>query len=84
MKLEEAKKLQNIFKSNLNKISRGRFKSKEQKSALKISNCFTSHEKLLLNYLIVNLQLYLRLNTKQNMEKNPKYKLLDKCFKDYR
>ena len=34
MKLEEAKKLQDIFKSNLNKISKGRFKSKEQKSAL--------------------------------------------------
>ena len=34
MKLEEAKKLQDIFKLNLNKISKGRFKSKEQKSAL--------------------------------------------------
>ena len=36
MKLEEAKnqKLQNIFKSCLNEISRGRFKSKELKSAL--------------------------------------------------
>ena len=34
MKLQDAKKLQNIFKSNLNEISRGRFKSKEQKSAL--------------------------------------------------
>ena len=35
MKLEEAKKLQNVFKSNLNEISRGRFKSKEQESVLK-------------------------------------------------
>ena len=26
MKLEDAKELQNIFKSNLNEISRGRFK----------------------------------------------------------
>ena len=34
MKLEDAKELQNIFKSNLNKISKGRIKSKEQKSAL--------------------------------------------------
>ena len=33
MKLEEAKKLQNVFRSNLNKISRGRYKAKEQKSA---------------------------------------------------
>ena len=34
MKLEEAKKLQNVFKSNLNEISSGRYKSEEQKSAL--------------------------------------------------
>ena len=34
MKLEDTKELQNIFKSNLNEISRRRFKSKEQKSAL--------------------------------------------------
>ena len=34
MKLEVAKELQNIFKSNLNEISKGRFKLKEQKSAL--------------------------------------------------
>ena len=35
MKLEEAKKLHNVFKSNLNKISKGRYKSEKQKSALK-------------------------------------------------
>ena len=34
MKLEEARKLQDKFKSNLNGISRGRNKSKEQKNAL--------------------------------------------------
>ena len=34
MKLKDAKELQNIFKTNLNKISKGRFKSEEQKSAL--------------------------------------------------
>ena len=28
------KKLQNVFKSNLNKISRGRYKSEEQKMSL--------------------------------------------------
>ena len=33
MKLEEAKKLQNVFKSNLNEISRGRHKSEEKKRA---------------------------------------------------
>ena len=35
MRLEEAKKLQNVFKSNLNKILRGRYKSGEEKSVLK-------------------------------------------------
>ena len=34
MKLEEAKKLQNVFKSNLNKISRGRSKAEKQRMAL--------------------------------------------------
>ena len=34
VKLENAKDLENIFKSNLNEISKGRFKSKEQKRAL--------------------------------------------------
>ena len=29
-----AKKLQNVFKTNLNEISRGRYKSEDQKSAL--------------------------------------------------
>ena len=38
MKLEEAKKQQNESKSNLNKISKRRFKSEEQKVTLKISN----------------------------------------------
>ena len=35
MKLEEAKKLQNVFKSNLKEISRGRYKSEERKMTLK-------------------------------------------------
>ena len=34
MKIEEAKRLQNAFKLNLNQISRERYKSKEQKRAL--------------------------------------------------
>ena len=36
MKLEEAKKLQNVFKSNLSEISKIRYKSEEQESALKM------------------------------------------------
>ena len=35
MKLEEAKRLQEVFKSNLNEISKGRSTSEEQQSALK-------------------------------------------------
>ena len=35
MKFEEAKQLQNIFKTNLNETSKGRFKSKELKTTLK-------------------------------------------------
>ena len=31
MKLEEAEKMQNVLKPNLNRISRGRYKSEEQK-----------------------------------------------------
>ena len=34
MMLENRKELQNIFKINLNNISKGRLKSEEQKSAL--------------------------------------------------
>ena len=34
MKLEKAKELQSAFKSNLNDISRGKYKTKEQKNAL--------------------------------------------------
>ena len=39
----------------------------------KILNCFRNHEKLLLNRLMIILQLHLRLNTKQFMEKGSKY-----------
>ena len=46
-----------------------------KKMTLKILNCFTNHEKQLLNYLIIILQLYLRRNIKhgkkvKNTEKN--------------
>ena len=61
MKLEGAKKLHNVFKSNLNEILRERYKSEEQKSALE-------NTKLLYKLMII-IQLHLRLNTKQFMEK---------------
>ena len=37
LKLEEAKELPKVFKSNLNKISRERFKSDEQRTAFSIN-----------------------------------------------
>ena len=69
MKIEEAKRLQNAFKLNLNQISRERYKSTGQKRALENIKLFMNHEKLLLNYLMIFLQLHLRQNTKQFMEK---------------
>ena len=44
LKLEEAKKLQNVFKSNLNEISKGRYKSEEQKIALQNLKLFKLQE----------------------------------------
>ena len=69
MKLEEVKELQNIFKTNLKDISKGRFKSEDQKIALENINLFTNLIKLLLNYLMNILQLHVKLNRNQNMEK---------------
>ena len=51
MDLEVTEKMQNVFKSNVNKILKGRYKSDKQRSALKILDYFTKHKKLLLNYL---------------------------------
>ena len=69
MKLEEVKELQNIFKTNLKDMSKGRFKSEDQKIALENINLFTNLGKLLLNYLMNILQLHMKLNRNQNMEK---------------
>ena len=60
-KLEEAKKMQNVFKLNLNEKSRRRYKSEEQKMTY-INDCCANHEKLLLIYSTVILQFYLLLN----------------------
>ena len=68
IKLEEAKKNSRIY---LNQI-KAKYQNEDlnQKSKKWHLNCFANREKLLLNYLIIILQLYLRLNTKQNMEKD--------------
>ena len=77
-KLEDTKELQNIFKSNVNEISTGRFKSKEKQTALKILNFSTNHDKLLSNCLMIS-----------SISSEPKHKakrnsVLNKCFKDYK
>ena len=59
MKLEDAKELQNIFKSNRREISKERFKSKEQVRALENIKLLYYCDKLLLNYLLIILQLHL-------------------------
>ena len=64
MKLEEAKQFENLFKSNINKISRGRYQSKKQKRALEKFNLLYEWRESL-GYLMIIFQLYLRLNTKQ-------------------
>ena len=78
MNLKEAKEQQNIFKSNLNKISKGRFKLEEQESSLEnLKLLRKSREgviKLFNNYLmIILLQLYLRSNTRQSIKTVLKY-----------
>ena len=73
MKPEDVKEPQNLFKPNLNEILESRYKSEEQKSALQNIMFITNLQKLLLNYLMTILQLYLRLNTNQFMEKVSKY-----------
>ena len=69
IKLEGAKKLQNIFKSNLNKISRGRNKSEEQNTILKnVILLYNSREvvtKLFNDYYWIVSEL----NTKQFIRK---------------
>ena len=59
-----------MFKSNLNELSRGSYKTEDQKSSIKILNCITNHKNLLLNYVMIFFELHLRLNIKQLMEKN--------------
>ena len=61
------------LKQILTKYQKKDLNQKSKKVHYKILNCFTNHGKLLLNYLMNVLQLRLKLNTKQNMEKISKY-----------
>ena len=71
------------FKSDINEIIKGSKKSEEQKNVIKILKHLTNYEKKLSNCLTIILELHLKLNTKQNMEKVSKYQIQNKCFKDY-
>ena len=64
MNIEEDEKLQKFFKPNLNEIVEN-----SKKMHYKLLNSFTNHKKVLFNYLIIILQLYLRLNIMQSIEK---------------
>ena len=70
---------QSINKSDLTEIVKGGIKSEEQK----IKTLCESREKGINDFLMIILKLYLKLKTKQSMEKDSKYQLLIKCFKDY-
>ena len=70
--IEKAEVKQKGFKFELNEIVKGEEKSENHKSTINIKH-FTNHEKKLKNCLMISLEFYLRLNTKQNMEKVSKY-----------
>ena len=75
--LEKAEENQNKFNFNIN-IIKQRDKSEEQK----IIKHYTNRKKKLSNRLMIILKLCLKLNTKQDVEKDSKYWVLNKCFKD--
>ena len=64
MKLEDAKELQIYLKQIWTKYQKEDLNQKSKKVHWQILNCFTSHGKLLLNYLMIILQSHLKLNTK--------------------
>ena len=55
MKLEDAKEMQNISKTNLNKMAKRRFKSEGRKNALENIKLLQKYDNLLLNYLMIIL-----------------------------
>ena len=46
---------------------------KSKKNAIKILIYFRNHKRKLSNYLMIILKLYLKLNIKQDLEKDSKY-----------
>ena len=64
VKLEEAKKLQNVFKSKLNEISRGWYKSEEQNITLENINLLYKSRNSVFKLFNDYSSIYLRLYTK--------------------
>ena len=70
---KKTKEKQREFKSDLNEILKGRYKSENQNIVIKnIKTLYESRENLS-NCLMIFLELYLKLNTKQNLERGSKY-----------
>ena len=64
MELEDVKELLNIFETNLNKISKGRFKPEEEESVSENIKLLYKSQQVALNCLKNILQLHLKLNAK--------------------
>ena len=74
--LEKAEEIQKEFKSEISKIEKIKNKLEEQKAKtnnIKQLKHFINNKKKLSNCFIIILELYLKWNTKQNMEKASKY-----------
>ena len=73
-KAEEEEEEQKEFELKINEMVIGSYQSKDQKSVLKIiKTLYESQEKVIgncSNCLVIVQELYLRLNTKQNKEKD--------------
>ena len=75
-------KNQGRFKSDLSEIKTGGKKPPNQKTQYRILLTLLIYKKKIVDLLETILFCYLNLSTKQNMEKDLKYELLNKCFKD--
>ena len=73
--LADAKNDQAEFKSNLSEIKKGnkKHRSKEQKTHYITFKCFTKQGTVLLNFLMIILQWYMKQNLKQLKEEKLKY-----------
>ena len=71
--LDKAEKEQKEFKFKINEIVIGCKRSQDPKKAIKNIKTLTNHKKNLSSCLMIILELSLKLNAKQNIEKVSKY-----------